>query len=534
MPIRITPDKKNSNRPPRTGRSSGGGAGGSLLPMLFSLFGRNPRMLLVVLVIGAAVYFLGGGNFLGSDGADLGNLPTGNGQGLGCNLNPADFEETLVFEPLSTAQLPRRVDLSDYLPSAGDQGRQGSCTAWACAYNARTLQEAKQNGTNPDATALSPAYLYNQLTGGRCTGTSIRQALELMKVNGLVPLDEFPYNDNSCAQQPNPTLVELAQQYRISGYNRLSKKANTHAVDLDAVKQHLAQGTPVVIGMLVGGSFYEMQGKKFWYPSEADLRAMQRGGGSNIVNDGMPEGFGGHAMCIVGYDDDLQGGALHIQNSWGSSWGENGGFWMRYADVELFTNKLGAEVYGLYPLAPKETGNLAFQASIGLVDNAAGRYIPITGQAGAYTYQTRGSVQPGTRFKIDVTNSLPCYTYVLGQETDGSSYVLFPYTEQHSAHCGITGRRLFPRDYSLEPDELGDTDYMAVILTRQEIDFEALNRRVNQASGSTYEAKLRAALQQFDVRTASGTDGNTAQVQVRPDGTEDNDAVLLVFAISKQ
>ena len=54
--------------------------------------------------------------------------------------------------------------------------------------------------------------------------------------------------------------------------------------------------------------------------------------------------------------------------------------------------------------------------------------------------------------------------YLFGEETDGSSYVLFPYTEKHSPYCGITGTRLFPSDHSLEADDVGTVDVMAVVV----------------------------------------------------------------------
>ena len=42
-------------------------------------------------------------------------------------------------------------------------------------------------------------------------------------------------------------------------------------------------------------------------------------------------GFGGHAMCVIGYDDRKDGGAFEIMNSWGTDWGQNGYFMMPYS-----------------------------------------------------------------------------------------------------------------------------------------------------------------------------------------------------------
>ena len=42
---------------------------------------------------------------------------------------------------------------------------------------------------------------------------------------------------------------------------------------------------------------------------------------------------GGHAVCIVGYDDDKQ--AWLAKNSWGNDWGEQGFFWIGYGQCGI-------------------------------------------------------------------------------------------------------------------------------------------------------------------------------------------------------
>ena len=43
-----------------------------------------------------------------------------------------------------------------------------------------------------------------------------------------------------------------------------------------------------------------------------------------------PNRVGGHALCIVGYDDNIAGGVFKIANSWGKEWGDSGYFYMPY------------------------------------------------------------------------------------------------------------------------------------------------------------------------------------------------------------
>ena len=61
-------------------------------------------------------------------------------------------------------------------------------------------------------------------------------------------------------------------------------------------------------------------------------------------------GMGGHAMCVIGYDDRKFGGAFQIMNSWGPEWGKNGVGWVRYGDFKNYVR----EAYGIGSIAQKK------------------------------------------------------------------------------------------------------------------------------------------------------------------------------------
>ena len=69
----------------------------------------------------------------------------------------------------------------------------------------------------------------------------------------------------------------------------------------------------------------------------------------NIGSDGIfkpeyNENRWGHAMTIVGYDDNVNGGSFLVVNSWGEDWGNNGYMWYNYNDFKKFTHV----AYSLY------------------------------------------------------------------------------------------------------------------------------------------------------------------------------------------
>ena len=526
MPIRIIKDRDTSSQENYPGESGGGGGklpGGinsgclaALLPFLL----RKPKLLIIVLVVGAALYFLGGQkscSLLQQEGA-------ANSFTMGGLLDEKMYDKAEVFEPLADNvknPLPERVSLEKYCPDRLNQGGQGSCVAWASAYGARSILQAEQTGEDPNKTAFSPAFLYNQIGLEGCQGSYIIKAMENMKETGAVPFKEFPYNENDCSSKPNTYQLQSAESYRTKGFNRLSKSGDDYKADMLAIKQNLAQGGPVVIGMMVGGSFMQsMLGKKVWIPEASDYNM---------------SGFGGHAMCVIGYDDYLEGGSFQIMNSWGAEWGENGLAWVRYKDFDHFVK----EAYGLYPMGT--TGKLdqtKLKAEFGLViyDDNSGNLrdlpsVPLQ-YKGGITYSTIKPLAAGTRFKIEVTNSVDCYTYVFGQETDGSSYVLFPYTPKHSPYCGITGTRLFPKEYSLQPDSIGSSDYMAIVVTKTPIDYKKLNETISRSRKYTYADKIQEAIQSDLIQDVSfSSNGSNVAFECNLNG---KNALGMVIQVDKR
>ena len=487
MPIRIRPDQDQGSYGPRNSGGGGSGGGGLLnfLPLLIGLFGRNPKMLLIIAVIAGVVYFAGGKGCNSTQPQSETTETTDGAFATGASFDKKKYEATEIYEPLSnnkTNPLPEKISLLNYAPTRLNQGQQGSCVAWASAYAARSIMRSRETGSDPNSNTFSPAFLYNQIALEGCQGSYLAEAMKVMEGKGLAPFRDMPYTDEDCSARPNSAQLQKASNYKIEGYQRLTGGKNgeeSDKVNLVAIKQNIAQGAPVVIGMMVGGSFMQdMAGKEMWRSTDSD-QSMR--------------GFGGHAMCIIGYDDYKYGrdmGGFQLMNSWGEEWGQKGIAWVSYDDFSYFAK----EAYGIYPMADANAPvTNVLQAQFGVVLNKNGTSIALE-QTGNNTFRTSGKMSTNEDFKLEVVNNIECHVYIFGQETDGSSYVLFPYTAKHSPYCGITGRRLFPRDLSMYPDDKGNADYFAIVVTKKPIDYDSFNAKLSAASGVSYAEKIASLI----------------------------------------
>ncbi len=498
MPIRMTPDEgQEQQEGPRPGRRPGGGfpniggGGGGLIGALLPLLFKRPKLLLILVAAFVLFYFIGGNKGCNMEGGGGGvSDVVSNLFNRGATLDPKQYDKAEVFEPLADNvknPLPERVTLEAFAPPRLNQGQQGSCVAWASAYAARSIvNNAATKQTPTTASAFSPSYLYNQIKieNSGCQGSYLIRAMETMKAGGVAPFSKFAYDDQDCSRPPTPEAREAAKNYRIKGFQRLSLSDDPQSkVDLLAMKQQLEQGAPVVIGMMVGGSFMqEMEGQEKWVPNDYDYQM---------------SGFGGHAMCVIGYDDYKfgQDGGFQLMNSWGTDWGRNGLAWVSYRDFDYFVK----EAYAVYPQGEGvdvKPSRFDLRFGLAVVDakgKATGENIPLVREGGR-VFRTAQPIAKGTRFKVEVTNNTECYTYLFGEETDGSTYVLFPYTPKHSPYCGITGTRVFPKDQSLTADNVGTTDVMAIVVYNQPVDYPKVNEAMKQNPASGLDAKLSAVL----------------------------------------
>lgn len=207
-----------------------------------------------------------------------------------------------------SGNLPHAATLERDFPAAMTQGNKLSCTAFACAYN-KTYRIYKAAGRigDPEQYLQSPAFIYSALSNGNCNSAlHVPRALAFLKIIGSVPLKTLAYDPTECHDWR--TFTEAAR-YNSFFAERLSAQ-NTSA--LKEIKNHIVFGDPI-IAVLNACAEFEKPGNGYIG------RAL-----------GPPESCGPHTVLIIGYDDDLRGGAVRILNSWGRTWGDDGKAWISY------------------------------------------------------------------------------------------------------------------------------------------------------------------------------------------------------------
>jgi C1A family cysteine protease len=224
---------------------------------------------------------------------------TGYCDGVSLGISIAD---TNIYLPDTSALLPVSILLD--MPTPGDQGIQGSCTAWATVYGVATYYSHLKSGKPySDTGNLSPKFTYNQIAKGNCNCTSFLDNLYLLKTQGACALSDMAYDENECSKQPDSIQTNKAESYTINDW----RKVNLH--NLTLVKQAVLAKKPVLFAIAVDEGFATIAFPYIWKARVGSIGQQ-------------------HAMIIVGYDDNKK--AFKIMNSWSTAWGDKGFAWIDY------------------------------------------------------------------------------------------------------------------------------------------------------------------------------------------------------------
>jgi len=221
------------------------------------------------------------------------------------------------------AKLPAAVTLRSNLPYVFDQGAIGSCTA----NSAGSMYSWVVHSQNRGLFIPSRLFLYYntrelQGTVSYDSGASLRATMQSLRKNGVCAETLWPYEYAKLFETPSPTCYAEGSERQALSYAAVP-------TSLVAMK-NVVRTRPFVLGIMVYSSFF--------YPSVAKT------GQVPVPNVRKESLLGGHAILVLGYDDRRK--AFLCRNSWGTSWGLRGDFYLPYQYVT--NRRLAFDAWVLY------------------------------------------------------------------------------------------------------------------------------------------------------------------------------------------
>lgn len=413
----------------------------------------------------------------------------------GLLLDKEKYEAIELTAPLTTRSLddlPASYSLKAYCPTPQSQGAQPSCVGWASGFGARTISNAIKNKwanniAKINENTFSPAFVYNLIKGPTDTacknGSYVSDAMLLIKKYGILKLSDFNYNQQSCTLLPTDSALEIAGMNKIENFERLANWDNPSNLALK-VKKAIANNNPVVIGMQISDTFHYTKGT--W--------------------SGLQSGrIGGHAMVVVGYDDNKDGGAFEIMNSWGATWGNNGFIWVKYNNFESYVKTAYVMIDKIEEPKPETIalqGSMKLQLSNGTTMKAqllpdATRNFNIVA-ASKSTYKIVDSYSSGTQFRIYFDSQQAAYIYLIGYGGSNKSInQLYPF-ENYSAYFGYSKSEIaIPNeDYFIEFDNKPGTDILCILYSTKMLDLNSILTSLKQMNGE-FTSNLKSILKPY-------------------------------------
>ena len=214
-----------------------------------------------------------------------------------------DFKFASVVVPTQPA-----LSLRPLMPSVRDQLDIGSCSANAGVV-ATEFCLRKQTGKPIEQLSRLDLYAITREVEGtplsEDSGCFVRDVFKASSKYGICDERSWPYVTANYSKSPPRKIWAEAFYRRAVSYHSI--------IGLPLIKACIGEGYPSIFGFDCFESLMDPSvGKTGMIPLPAPSEAP----------------IGGHCVVCVGFDNHR--GALEIQNSWGTGWGEHGFGWLPY------------------------------------------------------------------------------------------------------------------------------------------------------------------------------------------------------------
>lgn len=236
----------------------------------------------------------------------------------GLNFSMPSFDDNFFTPDVGDKQFPsyfdwRNASGTSFVTPIRNQGYCGACWAFAVVGALESVIAIKEPVPNPDFD-LSEQMLLSCTTAGDCTyGGYLNSAADALVSVGTVFEECFPYSANDdipCDERCDEWATQIITASSWSWVGKLPP-------DVDTMKAAIMTA-PVAAGMIVFDDFMYYNGGVYQHAS----------GGI----------AGAHAILLIGWDDAQQ--CWIGKNSWGTSWGEDGFFRIKWGNSAIGTSSI--------------------------------------------------------------------------------------------------------------------------------------------------------------------------------------------------
>ena len=232
--------------------------------------------------------------------------------------SPLDYK----FSYNSSTILPKQIDLVKNFNVVFNQLNTSSCVAHAVtmAYMIQLIQQKEKFFSPSRLFIYYNARFLDNPKNIRDEGTYLKSGIKAVSQYGVCDESIWKFDTSKVNVKP----VNSKFDPYVSGSTKQVERYERVPKSREAIKNALFQGNAIVFGIYLYSKFQQQLEKNnyvFQLPERDDYLT------------------GGHALVIVGFDDDKQ--CFKVRNSWSKLWGIKGDFWIPYIIMESqFTDDL--------------------------------------------------------------------------------------------------------------------------------------------------------------------------------------------------